>query len=295
MIKKQLATTLFTLILTITACSQRVDYGLPGYSNQGILPLSIDDAYNGANLFISREMENSPYLYRFIESHGAPDAIEVVDRKFEDSKVHLFYLQERAVYSMVASDTEKVRQWVVRGPFQMNWKDIRELSRLNRNKYTRPNLVVWGREMRFKEAPQQPVAQVITPVIPPPPPPKPKVIKRPVIKEVKETPKPTISKEEEMLTLDPTKFKPLNTDQQAILMSQGYAGRADNGDAMHLVKSETETISKVAKWYTQSESNADTISAVNHLNKEDKLAVGTIVRIPISILKQIKTMPIGYE
>lgn len=280
-------------VIIFSACSRKTKYDLPGFTNQGILPLSTRDAYNGANIFIAQEMEKSPYLYRFIESRGAPDAIEVISKRFEDSKVLLYYAIDREVYSMVADDEKDSRQWIVRGPFQMNWKDIRELSRLNRDKSDQPLLMVWGRPMKAGSVPKQPVARVIRPVIPPPPPPKPKVSKPKVVSTP--VPSPSPSREEELLTLDPAKFKALSFDQQAIFMSKGYAQRASNGDILHTVKATGETLDQIARWYTKDPKNADMIAAVNQIETTGTLQIGTVIRVPIALAKDNKAMPLGFN
>jgi hypothetical protein len=284
------------LLLLAPGCADHVEIDPPGLINSGLLPLSSVDPFVGANVFIAKEMERSSYLYHFIETHGAPDALEIVERTFEPTKALLFYTRDKAVYSMVPRDREKLRQWVIRGPFQMNWKDIKELNRMDHDKRKRPVLYVWGREIRLNEDPVQPVARVIHPKIPPPPPPKPKKPKakptpKPIPPEVKEK-----QKELALLTLDPAKFKPLTLDQQAILISKGYVERADNGDAVHTVRRNTETLKLIARWYTGSTGNPlEKIAEANGIEPGDPLLPGSTVRVPIAVLKQIKVMPLTYE
>lgn len=279
----------------LSSCADHVEIDPPGLVNAGLLPLSPADPFVGANVFIAKEMERSSYLYHFVETHGAPDAIEIVERTFEPTKVLLFYTKDNAVYSMVPRDREALRQWIIRGPFQMNWKDIKELRRMEHDKRKRPVLYVWGRELRLNESPTQPIARVIHPVIPPPPPPKPKKPK------VLPTPKPVSPEELErrkelaQVTTDPKKFKPLSMDQQAILISKGYVERASNGDAVHTVRRNNETLGLVARWYTGSADTVEKIAELNGLDSKDSLLPGSTVRIPIAVLKQVKVMPLSYE
>ncbi len=276
-----------------TGCTPQLVIDPPGLVNAGILPLSTENAYVGANVFIAREMERSSYLYNFIKANGAPDAIEIEEFSFEPTKVFLFYQKQNSVYSMVAKmQTELTRQWVINGPYQMNWKDIKELKKVVRENH-RPMLVVWGKNMAIGEPEPEAPVRVVRPVVPPPPPP-PKPKKKPVVvKKVIKTPEQ--EKEDALLTTDPTKFKPLNTDQQAILISKGYAERAENGDVIHTVRMPTENFEAIAKWYTGTAANAESIASTNGKTKADALSAGTSIRIPIKQLKQVKAMPADYR
>lgn len=284
-------------IALLAACTSNSDIEPQEIIDAGILPLSSTDPFVGANVFVAKEMERSSYLHHFVESHGAPDAIEVLDRNLEPLKVLLFYTKESAVYSMLPRQREKQRQWIIRGPFQMNWKDLKELRRLEGKIDKKPTLFVWGREVRYGTSVQQPVAKVIHPVIPPAPAPTPKKkVRKSVVKQKKVSEEEIARKRElALLTLDPKKFKPLNTDQQAILISKGYVERASNGDAVHTVRREDETLELLAKWYTKSATNAAAIAKANNLEPDSALLIGTTVSIPIGILKNIKVMPLTYQ
>ena len=61
-------------LVFLTSCYYKIT-NYPSLVNQGILPVSKEQAYVGANLFLSREMEQSTFLYNFLKKRGAPDAI----------------------------------------------------------------------------------------------------------------------------------------------------------------------------------------------------------------------------
>jgi hypothetical protein len=91
----------------------------------------------------------------------------------------------------------------------------------------------------------------------------------------------------------PTEFHPLNSDQQAIQMSLGFAERGSNGDLIHTVKGEHETFSTIAQWYTGSANNAAELAKVNALGVNDPLALETRITVPLKLVRNFKVMAPG--
>ncbi|MFM1847565.1 MAG: hypothetical protein RL417_1039 [Pseudomonadota bacterium] len=198
----------------------------------------------------------------------------------------MFYPSDREVYAADVVVREKSHQWIIKGPFGIERQDYRSLAALENSMQGDPVLLVDGKAVRFrKPGPPVPPVQVLKPRVPTPTPspaPLKKPVKRPIVK-VPAADKPALP--------DPKAFKPLNSDQQAILMSQGFAERAENGDVIHTVGGDNETITSISAWYTGSTANAKAVGDLNGSNLTDPLPRGKRIRIPIALLKELKTMP----
>lgn len=272
------------LAALVAACSNPKN-NFPTLANTGVLPLSTNNPYVGANLYLSDEMAQSPYLRNFLSSRGAPTAIEVIQESFRPTRVLLFYPGDREVYAADVVEMNKTRQWVIKGPFAIERRDYRSLAALENSLNGEPVLLEGGQPIRFRRpgAPVRP-AEVLRPRIPTPvptatPTPAKRATKRPVMKAPSEQ------------LPDPRAFKPLNSDQQAIAMSQGFAERADNGDIIHTVGGDNESIGVIAGWYTGSTANAKALADLNGTNLTDPLPRGKRVRVPLALLKNLKVMP----
>jgi len=291
-----------TCVLTITyvlamgglllGCSKRLETGQT-LVDEGILALSPTNAYLGSNIFIAREAERSNYFFNFLKGRGAPDAIRVREGRFSEATIQMFYTHSKEMYVAELEEHSAIgkndfRQWIVRGPFAITRSDYRELSRIT----TSPSGVtgkgeaalfqIYGKPYRFGTEAESNDSRLVKPVLPPAPPiPKPTPQKKTVIAKVEATPVPA------------KVFTPLNSDQMAIMISQGYAERAANGDLIHTVKTETETLADIAKWYTGSATNATAILASNatELKTPEALTIGTRIKIAASLITQTKAMP----
>lgn len=281
-----LSTLVTTLVLTaLCSCAKgRVDE-YPSLANQGILPLSTTNAYVGSNLFIANEAERSPYLYNFLKSKGGPTAIEIIEPQFGSARILMFYPREREVYAADIKEGEFTRQWIIRGPYGIDRKDYRKLGSLESSLNGEPVFFVRGKleRFRFQPEPDAHPHDILQPVIPTPVPAK-ATPKKKVQKKGKEA--VVISKKGNQ----PTEFRPLNSDQQAIQMSLGFAERASNGDVIHTVKSDTETFAAIAQWYTGAADNADALAKANALGPKDPLAIGTRISIPSALARNFKIM-----
>jgi hypothetical protein len=269
-----------TVAAFIGACASPKN-NFPTLANTGVLPLSTNNPYVGANLYLSDELARSPYLRNFLKGRGAPTAIEVIQDSFNPTRVLMFYPSDREVYAADIVEQKDTHQWIIKGPYGIERRDYRSLAALDGSLHGDPVLIDGGRPVRFRR-PGTPAPEVLKPRVPTPTPtpvPTKKPVKRPSIKT------PT-----EQLP-DPKAFKPLNTDQQALAMSQGFAERADNGDIIHTVGGDTETITTITAWYTGSTTQAKPIADLNGTNPTDPLPRGKRIRIPIAHLKNLKAMP----
>jgi len=288
------------LVFLLTACSSEFEAHNPGLANRGMLPVSTTDAFLGANLFLSKQMERSTYLYNFLKSRGGPAAIELNIDSGEAPRLVLYYPKSKEVYAAerhfrpVAGQKQPSADWVVRGPYAIERKDFKELERMEATLAGEPVFFVWGKPVRFTKTGDSPTYlagiprisdRAVTPVLPPTPPPTPK----PTPKSVKKAAPPLKEDPDTALIRD---FKPLNSDQQALQIAKGYAERAENGDVIHTVKVENETLATIADWYTGAAKNGDEITILNGLASKDvPLVQGARIRIPLILLKKIKSMP----
>ena len=72
-------------------CSSLDDFRSLSLTNQGMLPLSSTNAYLGTNLYLARQAENSDILYNFLDSKGAPAAIEIKEADLSYPRRILYY------------------------------------------------------------------------------------------------------------------------------------------------------------------------------------------------------------
>jgi len=288
------------LALAIFGCTPYLDHATPGIVNRGVIPLSANDAFLGSNIFLAREMERSPYLFNFIKSRGTPRAIEIIDEFSRPTKMLLFYTAEQQVYVSefslrpIPGTNQGVKDWIIRGPYAISRQDYRDLIGNEPSFYNKQiPLFIWGSEKRFgaTPAPLPTVSAVIAPT--PPPTPIPKPLKKGVTKKVTPIivaapPSPTASTGE----LDPNRFALLNTDQQALLLSRGFAARNVAGDVIHTVTRENLTLLEILNWYCkcQGESELDALASVNNLDKSKTIALGKKITIPVRLVKETKRL-----
>jgi hypothetical protein len=91
--------------------------------------------------------------------------------------------------------------------------------------------------------------------------------------------------------MDPKKWRPLNSDQMAIAIAQGYAERNNRGDVIHIVESDKETLFEIASWYTGAGIHEGKLQEINDLAANSTLKKGTKIRIPIEYLKRVRRFP----
>ena len=265
----------------LLSCASPLE-SFPTLANQGILPLSTTNAYVGSNLFVAGEFEQSAFLFNFLKARGAPAAIELVDEGMRSKpRMLMFYPKDKEVFAADLITKENSREWVIRGPFRIERKDYKNIARLDMSLIGEPVFQYRGRPYRFKFQPEAPV-KVVTPVVPTPAPtPKPKPKK-------KTPPKIITSTGDVGIPTPVPEWKPLNSDQQALQMAQGFAERAANGDVIHTVTGESESLEALAEWYTGAPGNAKALAEANGIADGEKLAAGKRIQIPLKMIKQFK-------
>ena len=260
------------LLLTLSQCTPSLEK-FNSLANQGILPLSNDNPHVGANLFLAQEAERSGYLMNFLKQRGGPTAIEILTEGRLEPTIILFYPLQKEVYAADLSREAQSYQWLMRGPFMMERQDYRDLNGIGLAFAAEPLFLVRGQKTRFGAKPIITNERALLPVIPTP---LPTPTKRPTRKVIK-APEPT-----------PTPFKAMNSDQQALSLSQGFAERAENGDLIHVVTSDKEKIEDIVKWYTGSPANTSAITLKNSITAGTMLTNGTRITIPFTLVKQFK-------
>lgn len=266
-------------------------------ANQGILPLSVDNSFNGANLFVAQEAERSRILLNFLNGRGGPRAIQIVDDGASYPIMYLYYPEEREVFAASLELGAQYRQWVVRGPYAIERRIFRELVKLSPGTAGEPLFHLGGRNIRFRPPVSKPPT-VLTPVLPTPTPTpmptaRPKVRPTPRHAEIKPlgtpTPSGAIAPKFDPST-DPTTGKTINTDLRALITSQGFVDRDPNGDGVHVVKSEHETLEKISAWYTGSDKNVPQIATASGIPEGKELIAGQKVKIPKSLLTRFRAL-----
>lgn len=295
-----LSSLVILFLLLFTSCTPRVR-SFDSLKNQGPLALSSANPTLGANLFLAREAERSSFLFDFLKGRGAPSAIEISEGTFERTRLYLYYPGDKEVYAaeIQAGSNRDSYQWIVRGPYAIERKDYKNLMRLDMHQAGEPVFEIRGKPFRFRFQEEQLPQKRISAPLPPPPAPTRKPTPRPRKKAAPaaETPaSPAAAAAAPGVAVDQGgKFVPLNTDQQALQIARGFAERADNGDVIHTVKSETETAGLMARWYTGAESNAREITDYNGLPEAEIFTIGKRLRIPFRLVKQFKAMPADYR
>ena len=305
-------------LVFLTSCYYKIT-NYPSLVNQGILPVSKEQAYVGANLFLSREMEQSTFLYNFLKKRGAPDAIEIVRRSFNNDRFYLYYYDAKEVYIADPKILKNNRrEWIIKGPRIPNWRDLKNIRNVMDTSKKDTPFLIDGKEMYFSSNVnginrsniiENDIDSKIVDVskLPKVPPqrkivrkkytPQKKVVKK-VSTEVKKTqsveaPSVDQSGNDDFLKdlEDLTTYKPINLDKMAIAMSKGYARRDNMGNVVHTVKSYTETLQAISFWYTGNEINAVEIEKFNSLEDASNLKIGQNILIPFRMLKNVKQMP----
>jgi hypothetical protein len=146
---------------------------------QGILLLSRETPFHGANQFLSDEATSSATLTQFLVHHNSPDALRISPTSHsEEEEVELFYTSKREKYVAhcmlrLTRDSEKCN-WLLRGPTPLTRPEYLELKRIGAphlehsmkqsSKY--PPLILRGELFPHPEVSGRPLPSVL-PVAPP--------------------------------------------------------------------------------------------------------------------------------
>ncbi len=246
------------------------------------MPVSEENAFMGANLFLAREMEQSVYLYNFMKERGAPQGIELKGDTEEDVEAHFYYtsgpeeyLAKPAPRPRFNRNKDTRREWIIIGPVAVDKERYREIQQLQAT--GGGSFEIFGRR-EFLGQHSSPGTQVtLRPVfVPTPIPPKKHITKKP---SVDTSPSSTSNSRE-----------PMNFDQQALKEAKDMAPRDGQGDIVHTVTSKTETIQSISQWYTSKSTSAAEVSKKNGLPEDATLTPGAKIIIPKSLITNPKRM-----
>lgn len=267
--------------LTISCAPRRSQFD--PLMNKGLIPVSSENPFNGSNLFLAKEMEQSVYLYNFLKEKGSPQAIELKGSSAQNPEAHLFYAETNEEYVAQPApkrgrSKETSREWIIIGPFEIDRYHYADVQQLKNN--TSGVFEVFGRREVFGKASPQGASDVLQPVFIPTPKPQP-VVRKKVAKV------DTGSSTDGSPTLP---SEPLNFDQQALKEAKDNAEVDSKGDIVHTVKSKSETLQSIAQWYTSSSAHAKEVAEKNALPLDAKLNSGAKVIIPSKLVVNPKRM-----
>lgn len=272
------------IAVCLAACSTRLGR-YPTLENEGILALSRDNPYLGANLLIGGEAERSRIFFEFLEHRGAPSAVRISGSAVRPTEMVLYYSDLQQSYAARQEHMGERLEWIVRGPYPIHRRDYKTLRSIARAGGGEPVFMIRGQQYRFRAPASREAPIIVRPVIQPPPPRRP----RPSEKKPAESAVPSKVPAEVELGFDPR--GPLNSDQKAVLQAKGYAPRAAGGEVLHTVSSSGGNLEAIVKWYTGSSNLVGEVAKVNSLDPKAPVPAGTNVKIPLYMVQEFKKMP----
>lgn len=204
----QLSTVGILAALIVSSCAPR-NTSYASLANQGLIPVSIDSPFVGANLYLAKEMEDSLYLYNFLRSRGSPRAIEIVGDSEESAELSLFYPAKLEIYRATPQrdSLTKAKEWIIRGPYAIDRSQFRQMTSLGQE--TTGTFEIFGRREVLGAPTHGAEVRVIAPAFVPTPHPTPKPRKRVVKKTT-----PSTEQAGPAIAIQGT---PMNFDQQALI------------------------------------------------------------------------------
>ena len=268
----------------VVACSPRSAFS--PLLNSGVMPVSEDNPFMGANLFLAHQMEQSVYLYNFMKDKGAPQGLELKGDSEDDVEAHLYYTSGPEEYiakpapqkKSFARNKDNRREWIIIGPFAIDREHYKTVELLE--KTSGGAFEIFGRREFLGKSPARGSDETLRPVFIPTPVPTKAAVKHK---------KP--SGEGHGVTAEVSNPKgPLNFDQQALKESLEMAPRDNQGDVVHTVIGKTETLQSIAQWYTGKGDNAKDLASKNLLPPDAKLSPGAKVIVPKNLITNPKRM-----
>lgn len=268
----------------LTSCSRNTSL-LDGLLNAGMVQVSSQNPYVGANLFLAQEMEKSGQLHSFIRVKGPPQGIELAGSRADVLEMRMFYPRSMEMYVAVPyfSGEPVTKEWIIRGPYTVSKGYYRQVTLLPREEQAA--FEIWGsRQVLGHGSVVAAESRVIYPAFVPTATPTP----RPIIKK---RPAKTTAEASGTPAAAPIQSQqPMNFDQRALIESKDLAERSPNGDLVHVVQNPNETITSLANWYAGSSEQASTIAEKNNMPIDAKLNPGARVFVPAELVKNPKQM-----
>jgi hypothetical protein len=209
------------------ACSPQKT-SLDTLRNQGLLPISAENPFMGANVLLGKEMEQSMYLYNFVKDRGAPQAIEITGEDSESMQAHFFYAPSKEEYIAKpaprrAGSNDNRYEWIIIGPFSVDREHYRELEQYSNSGGA---FEIFGRREFFGNKPVNVRDDTMLPVFIPTP--KPTKASVPHKRNATAAPKSNTG-----VTPAATISGPPNFDQQALAEAKEKAAKNKEGDVSH--------------------------------------------------------------
>ena len=243
--------------------------------DRGPILIAPSNPYLAANQFLTKQMAESVELTGFFKLKGYPEAFELKDTIMGPLIMTLYYALNQERYALEKNG----RTWIISGPFAM---DNSEIAKLNipglspRQLSVQPPIGVHQSSTPLpaikKNAPEKEKNSV------PEKNPKLKVPSTPTsIVEPSETPTAV-----EGFTSPETDTAPVEVTSALSKdsASSSPAELSPRGDLVHYVTMPGETLSAIARWYTQDRENAAKIGRLNRLKNTDVLQIGDTIVIP---------------
>jgi len=235
-------------------------------ADRGPVPLSLDNPYLAANLFVSKEMAKTEEVKGFLNYRGAPGAIELLKSTFSPLTVHFLYPEKKEYFLF----EESLDSWVINGPYRLNAAQERALAAIavrdSENKGAAPKLL--NQEQDNTKV-------------------------NPAVQESQTTPAPRDSMAANQIGTGRSVQSSLVQENQELpaikdIISTSAHESAEltpKGDLVHYVTLPGETLSIIARWYTEDRDNAGRIARINKLARPDNLAIGDTIVIPSYLLR----------
>ena len=276
-----------TLVVSVflLSCTQtlRINDGLISrLQNRGPVALSSDNPYLAANLLLAREMEQSVELRGFVEHRGAPNALEVEKPRFGHLQMHLYYPESREFYSV--EEVQKI--WIIRGPLTIPREKMKSVSTITRNVAGEPSLTVrnispgpfesYSEKARdFFGEPKQAEALVAKEIY----------ARERASMEHNQTSNLTFRHNRPEESLEAREQTLTHTIELLREQSPHPAEITPKGDLVHYVTYAGETLSMIARWFTDERANVGRLARINKLQNPNELSIGDEVIIPSYLVK----------
>lgn len=254
------------ILFVFCSCSTNSElYLREELSNRGPVSLSATNPFLAPNMFVAKEMKNSPVFMGFIRYRGTPDAIEVRHGYFKPLRVYLFYLSEGEAFLMEQGSDE----WLVRGPDKIPGQ---LMTSFFNTQPAGPNAPL---ALDYEGGAVPPAAGKSAYADP-----------APDVKSLRKVPT------RDQLAQQTGKVKK-PADKTAAIEEDigGTVKESSSGDLIHRVTFSGETLRMIAKWYTGDINNTGRIARINGIEKPDMLVIDQSVRIPRYLLKTTKALP----
>jgi hypothetical protein len=268
----------------LTSCGRNTSL-LDGLLNAGMVQVSPQNPYVGANLFLAQEMEKSGQLHNFIRMKGPPQGLELAGSRADVLEMRMFYPRKMEMYVAVPyfSGDPVMKEWIIRGPYTVNKSYYRQVTLLPRDESA--TFEMWGaKQVLGTGSVSAAESRVIYPAFVPTATPTPRPIKKK---------RPAASQQAPTGTPAPTSQQtdqPMNFDQRALIESKELAERSPNGDLVHTVQNPQETVTSIANWYAGSSEHAAAIAEKNNVPLDAKMHAGARIFVPAELVKNPKVM-----